>query len=225
MQPQTSTTTKRVKKLTNKARAALKDKVVTISSKTHTGDDHIHTKHLIKTTHKCHHVEVGDIENDLDNCDKPNTVINDNNKQTTTSAVTAETELIEELSPKEDLAKMMKEWNSPVYAFFQPIPTIEKVGKQYSHVFKCCARGCKVTIRRYLDTADARSIRNMRKHAKKCWGDETLKAADVAKGTTEVREKIVGSILRTGSIMQAFERKGQGKVTYSVRQHTCAETK
>jgi len=52
-----------------------------------------------------------------------------------------------------------------------------------------------------------------------------LKAADVAKNATEVREKIIGSILRTGSITQAFERQGKGKVTYLHRQHTRIETK
>ena len=119
----------------------------------------------------------------------------------------------------------MKDWTSPVYAFFHPTPIMEEVSNRRSHVFKCCARGCKVTVCRYLNTADARSTGNMRKHAKKCWGAEALKAADSVKNADDVREKIVGSILRTGSIMQAFERKGQGKVTYLHRQHTCAETK
>ncbi|KAF8121439.1 hypothetical protein EV363DRAFT_1185876 [Boletus edulis] len=120
---------------------------------------------------------------------------------------------------------MMKDWTSPVYAFFQPTPVIEEIGTRRSHVFKCCARGCKVTVRRYLDTTDARSTGNMRKHAKKCWGSEALKAADSAKNAVEVREKIVGSILHTGSITQSFERKGKGKVTYLHRQHTRTETK
>ncbi|KAF9223265.1 hypothetical protein BS17DRAFT_767172 [Gyrodon lividus] len=55
----------------------------------------------------------------------------------------------------------------------------------------------------------------MQKHAKKCWGDEALKAADLAKNATEVHENIVGSILRTGSIMQAFEWKSQGKLVFA----------
>ena len=54
---------------------------------------------------------------------------------------------------------------------------------------------------------------------------ETLKAADSTKNTTEVHEKIVGSVLHTESITEAFERKGQGKATYSHRQHTHAETR
>ncbi|KAF9227251.1 hypothetical protein BS17DRAFT_694894, partial [Gyrodon lividus] len=121
--------------------------------------------------------------------------------------------------------KMMKDWNSPVYAFFQPIPAIEEADRRRSHIFKCCTRGCKVTICRYLDTTDARSTGNMWKHARKCWGEDSLKATDAAKNATEVHEKIVGSILHTGSITQAFKMQGKGNATYSHRQHTRAETK
>ena len=72
---------------------------------------------------------------------------------------------------------------------------------------------------------DARSTGNMRKHAKVCWGDEVLKAADDAKNAEEVRTKIVASVLRNGSITASFERKGKGRVTYSHRQHTKSETR
>ncbi|KAF8548098.1 hypothetical protein OG21DRAFT_1479311 [Imleria badia] len=103
----------------------------------------------------------------------------------------------------------MKDWTSPVYVFFQPTPIINVVGTRHSHVFKCCARGCK----------------NMRKHTKKCWGLETLQATDSTKDVAEVHNKIVGSILCNGSITESFKRKGKGKVTYSHRQHMCAKTK
>ncbi|KAG2041220.1 hypothetical protein BDR03DRAFT_809438, partial [Suillus americanus] len=43
--------------------------------------------------------------------------------------------------------------------------------------------------------------------------------------TDEVRKKIVGSVLRNSSITASFERKGQGKVTYSHHQHTRTETR
>ena len=86
-------------------------------------------KQPINTTHKCCLVEIDNTKNDLDNYDNLDTVSNHNNKQMTTFAVITETELTKELSPEEDLTKIMKEWNSPVYAFFQPISTIEKVGE------------------------------------------------------------------------------------------------
>ena len=41
-----------------------------------------------------------------------------------------------------------------------------------------------------------------------------MAAADGAKDATEVRTKIVKSVLRDGSITVAFERKAKGKVTY-----------
>ncbi|KAG0692591.1 hypothetical protein DFH29DRAFT_817383 [Suillus ampliporus] len=119
---------------------------------------------------------------------------------------------------------LMKEWTSPVYVFFDPTPRIIENDGRQAHEFRCSARGCKTTIRWYLDKKDARSTGNMRKHVKSCWGNVVLQAADDAKDASEVRTKIVLGILRNGSITASFERKGKGKVTYSNRQHTCAET-
>lgn len=114
---------------------------------------------------------------------------------------------------------MKKTWTSCIYAFFHSEPKIEKVGCRWSHVFKCRGKGCKVTIRRFLDTKDARSTGNMRKHVKacSCWGDAAVTAADSAANADEVRTKIVGGILKNGSITEAFERKGKGKRTYPNR--------
>ena len=46
-----------------------------------------------------------------------------------------------------------------------------------------------------------------------------LAATDKAKDANKVCTKIVGSVLRDGSITVAFEQKGGGKVTYSHCQH------
>ena len=119
----------------------------------------------------------------------------------------------------------MKEWISPVYGFFHPKPRIEILDGHQSHIFKCEGKSCKTTIRRFLDTKDARSTGNMRKHVKSCWGIAALQAADSAKNPNDVRTKIVHSILRDGSITAAFERKGNGKATYSNRPLTHAESK
>ncbi|KAF8550525.1 hypothetical protein OG21DRAFT_1384020, partial [Imleria badia] len=121
--------------------------------------------------------------------------------------------------------RLQKEWISPVYAFFNPTPTIREIDGRHVHEFACSARGCKVNVRRYLDTKDARSTGNMRKHVRLCWGAEILDAADNAKDASEVRTNIVGSVQRTGSIAAAFERKGKGKISYSHRQHTRSETR
>ena len=80
-------------------------------------------------------------------------------------------------------------------------------------------------IRRYLDTADGKSTSNLRHHAKLCWGDEVVTGADATKSYGAARE-IVGKSLGMpdGSITAMFERvNGNGKVTYSHRQHTKTE--
>ncbi|KAG2029152.1 hypothetical protein BDR03DRAFT_936878 [Suillus americanus] len=107
----------------------------------------------------------------------------------------------------------MNDWNSPVYVFFDPVPQIIKIDGRRAHDFKCQAMRCKTKVRWYLDKGDAHSTGNMQKHVRSCWGDEVLKAADQAKNTNEVRQKIVGNFL------------GKGKVTYSHHQHTRVETR
>ncbi|KAH7923610.1 hypothetical protein BV22DRAFT_1015107, partial [Leucogyrophana mollusca] len=120
---------------------------------------------------------------------------------------------------------LKKDWNSPVYAFFDPVPLIEYVNGRRSHVFKCSAKSCKKTVRCFLDKGDAGSTGNMQKHIKSCWGEDVLKTADQAKNADVARSTIVKELLGTGSITAAFERKGKGKITYSHRQHTKTETR
>ncbi|KAG2350046.1 hypothetical protein BDR05DRAFT_972912 [Suillus weaverae] len=79
----------------------------------------------------------------------------------------------------------MKDWNSPI---------IEH-GGQHAHEFKCLAKGCKTTVRCYLDKGDARLTGNMRKHTHLCWGDDVLQVTDQARDADEVQKNIVGSVL------------------------------
>ena len=115
-------------------------------------------------------------------------------------------------------------WTSTVYAFYSPTPSIEYVSGRRSHVFHCLGRSCKAKVRRFLDTKDHNSTSNMRRHAIKCWGEEAVEAARSAANVTEAREKIVGGILKNGSITSHFACK-TGEVTYSARQHTRTETR
>ncbi|KAG0702377.1 hypothetical protein DFH29DRAFT_787707, partial [Suillus ampliporus] len=110
--------------------------------------------------------------------------------------------------------RLMNDWNSPVYAFFDLTPQIIEIDGHRAHNFKCQAKRCKTKVRRYLDKGDACLTGNMWKHVRSCWGDEVLKAADQAKNANEVHQKIIGSLLRNGSITTSFERNGKGKVTY-----------
>ena len=81
------------------------------------------------------------------------------------------------------LARLSKEWNSPVYVFFKPLPLIEYIKGHRVHVFECAVTHCLGKgnghmVHRYLDTGDARSTSNLWKHVKTCWGEEAIAAAD-----------------------------------------------
>ncbi|KAG1840504.1 hypothetical protein DFJ58DRAFT_845357 [Suillus subalutaceus] len=129
----------------------------------------------------------------------------------------------EDESSDSELERLKKEWNSPIYAFYHPVPDIGyHEGRRY-HEFKCAATSCKKGVRHYLNKKDAKSTSNMRKHAKLCWGKETVNMADETKNANEAHTIISGA--KNGSIMASFERKEKGKVIYSHRQHTRTETK
>ncbi|KAF8580966.1 hypothetical protein K439DRAFT_1316411, partial [Ramaria rubella] len=49
--------------------------------------------------------------------------------------------------------------------------------------------------------------------------------ADQAKNQAKAREKVVSDYMKNGFITAAFQRSGKGRVSYSHRQHTKAETK
>ncbi|KAG1740591.1 hypothetical protein EDB19DRAFT_1908355 [Suillus lakei] len=122
-----------------------------------------------------------------------------------------------------DIELAEKEWSSPVYAFFEPVPSIEYTGGCRSHVFKCMAKGCKQCVHCYLNKGDAKSMSNMAKHAKNCWGEAAYQAAQGSGTAESAHEMVVQSILQTGLITSAFKRKGKGKITYSHRQHSKTE--
>ena len=118
---------------------------------------------------------------------------------------------------------MRAKWTSVVYAFYEEAEIRYKDDRR-QHSFKCSNRGCKVRVNRFLDTKDAASTSNLRRHVLDCWGPELLKTAQEMSDRAEVREKIVKSVLTTGTITAHFERK-QGAVTYRNRPFTRAETR
>lgn len=120
---------------------------------------------------------------------------------------------------------MMKSWTSPIYAFYEPVPSIDYVDGRRSHIFKCMAHGCKFKSRQYLDTKDKSSTGNMVQHVKGCWGDECWAAASVCHTAEEARESVTKPYSHSGSITASFSQTGKGKVTYSHRNHMKAKTK
>lgn len=125
--------------------------------------------------------------------------------------------------------RLSNDWNSPVYIFFKNTPSIEYINERRVHVFECRAKNCKGKgngrmVCRYLDTSDAKSTSNLRKHARLCWGVETVAAADEA-GNLGAALDLIKRTHSDGSITEAFERQGKSKVTYSHRQHTTTQAR
>ncbi|KAF8256912.1 hypothetical protein EI94DRAFT_1559416, partial [Lactarius quietus] len=125
---------------------------------------------------------------------------------------------------------LSKKWDAPIYVFFKPSATIEYVDRRKAHVFECGAARCcckSKYVWRFLYTGDASLTSNMCRHAKICWGDETVTAAD-SMGSLRLAHLTLSKKKKgSGSITSAFERVGKGKITYSQRAHTrleaCAE--
>ena len=121
------------------------------------------------------------------------------------------------------------DWTSPIYVFFRKTPRIDYVNDCRVHVFECAAGKCRGKngrdVRRYLDTGDAKSTSGLRRHAKKCWGDEAVEAADSTQDLESARVVLARTKLHDGTITAEFERIGKEKVTYSHCQHTSTESR
>jgi hypothetical protein len=56
-----------------------------------------------------------------------------------------------------------------------------------------------------LDKSDAKSMSNLQKHAKSCWGAEAVEAADQTKDVSEAWDSVVKPLRKDGSITAIFE--------------------
>ena len=124
--------------------------------------------------------------------------------------------------------RLSKSWDAPVYVFFKPTPSVQYINKRKVHVFECAASPCRYRtkfVRRFLYTSDASSTSNLRRHARFCWGEDALAAADETRDVKTAREALGKHKGLNGSITAAFKRVGMGKVTYSHRQHTKLESR
>ena len=126
--------------------------------------------------------------------------------------------------------RLAKDWSSPIYMFFNRSPCIEYINNRRVYIFECAASHCKGKhgrdVRRFLDMGDAKSTSSLRRHARMCWGDEAVDAADNTKDLSAARTVLAKSGLKkNGSITNAFERISKEKVTYSHRQYTYMQTR
>src|SRR5713226_5730610 len=118
---------------------------------------------------------------------------------------------------------MKARWTLVVQTFFKPTTNINYNDWCKMDEFTCLQKHCHQKIVRYLDTKDAQSTGNMRRHVKKCWGEGVLTVAESAKDANKAHSRIIHGFLKTGKITEMFERKA--KATYSTIQHTKSETR
>ncbi|KAJ3002262.1 hypothetical protein NUW54_g5941 [Trametes sanguinea] len=124
-------------------------------------------------------------------------------------------------SLEEQLEDFKKSMRSPAYAFFHVgLPKVETERPYF--VFSC--RSCDRKINRYMDTKDSKSTGNLLKHARECYGQGVVGRIMEARTLKDARAA-TRSFLEDGKITAVFERRDQGKVTYSHQQHTHAETR
>ncbi|KIK20440.1 hypothetical protein PISMIDRAFT_105865, partial [Pisolithus microcarpus 441] len=120
---------------------------------------------------------------------------------------------------------LRKDWTSPIYAFFKPLPDIKYEKEWWYHAFICTQPGCKHQVYHYLDKTDATSTGNLHKHISHCWGDDVLKRAMQMSSAVAVWEDIVKSLTESGTLESAFMKKGKGKQTYLTLGHSKTETR
>ena len=62
------------------------------------------------------------------------------------------------------------------------MPQVEYVKDCQAHIFECAVGKCRGKnghdVCQFLDTSDAKSTSGLCRHAKNCWGDEAVAAAD-----------------------------------------------
>ena len=101
--------------------------------------------------------------------------------------------------------------------------------ERHVHVFECAAGKCRGKNRwdvcQFLDTSDAKSTSGLHRHAKNCWDDEAVEAADGTQDLEGAHVVLAKTKLCDGLITAKFEHIGKGKVTYSHCQHTSTEAR
>ncbi|KAJ7728787.1 hypothetical protein B0H14DRAFT_2409936, partial [Mycena olivaceomarginata] len=97
-------------------------------------------------------------------------------------------------------------WTSHIYVFsLGNIQFDYRSGKRH-HVFTCAARNCKHTIARNQTTKDLNSTKNLCMHAKKCWGEENVLAAEKVKSLGEARKLLTeNSRVRNQQLTDIFK--------------------
>ncbi|KZV89380.1 hypothetical protein EXIGLDRAFT_618283, partial [Exidia glandulosa HHB12029] len=124
--------------------------------------------------------------------------------------------------------RLMKGWTSPIYAFYNPTFRIGYEGGRRYHAFQCAAKGCKKEVRRFLNGSNATSTSNLIKHARKCFGKDTVERAKEYGTAATARDELASELndYKPATITASFKRQSdKGAVSYMHRQHTKTETR
>jgi hypothetical protein len=114
-------------------------------------------------------------------------------------------EIIHQLIDK--LVRLQKDWDTPIYVFFKPFPSIQYIQSWKAHVFECAAIQCHCRtrfVRRFLDMSDSKSTSNLCHHAKVCWSEEAVQAADGTRYVRAACNALQNMKTVNGSITAAF---------------------
>ncbi len=122
---------------------------------------------------------------------------------------------------------MQKGWTSPIYAFFDYNIAITYIEGRPCVDFICAAMNCKNPkrqhVRQYLDKKDKGSTSNLRRHAIKCFGLDTVRRSQ--NSTIDAVRKGLAGFLQNGTIPMAFEASAsRGVVSYSNQPISKVET-
>ncbi|KAJ7082161.1 hypothetical protein C8R43DRAFT_831734, partial [Mycena crocata] len=63
---------------------------------------------------------------------------------------------------------------STIYTFYTGDVNIEYHDRKLHHILTCAARGCGHRVARNQTMTDQNSTKNLKKHANKCWGTDTV---------------------------------------------------
>ena len=98
-------------------------------------------------------------------------------------------------------------------------------GGRKCHVFRCRGKGCKYEVARFQDTSDRNSTGRLRRHVNICFPEGALAKKEGGDDSNDEKQGEARGEGRSGRIDMTFRRTGKGKVTFTMREHTKAETR
>ncbi|PPQ84145.1 hypothetical protein CVT24_002213 [Panaeolus cyanescens] len=116
---------------------------------------------------------------------------------------------------QEELKALDETWKSPIYAFFDTPPVIKEGAHGKLGPF----------VRRYVDTANAKSTSNLKIHAVKCWGPDLVRRGLAQESRQAVKEGLANVKMKDGKLTAVFKRAPGAVVSYLLVELSYTETR